>query len=418
MGNWLSKIHHHFPIDLCDESVLKEPISALEDKAFILINNPEDIQYILDNKNGNYKKPQFANETFEACLGRGLITAEGITWRRKRKRAMQALSKQRLGHLIKRMSPAIHKCLLRFEDQAKSLPYIDFLHEINLLTFLVFMEIFFSSSLSYQNAEDFSVQFNKLAGFVAAGKIKNYDTYTEAQKFFDDFAYGLLHRRKETKERFDDILDVFIDSQSQDPDITDQEIRDEIITMSVGGYETCSTTLSFAGYLLSQNKDIEKQLQDEVIALVGDRPVELNDLPQLKWPQLIFKETLRLFPPVYIMHREAIKDDEINGYKIPMNSIVSICPWVMHRNINYWDDPFTFNPERFLKPPKINTYLPFGSGPRVCIGQNFAMQEGPLIIAALAQRFSLESPKDQKISIEASMLLNPKYGLKLILSPV
>lgn len=422
MDDCLRKILHAYPIDLNDEKVMSEPVSSVEaaGERFILVNHPNYIQQILEDKNGNYSKAQFSSAAFESLIGKGLLTSEGELWRRQRKSLNPAFRKKKLNLSGELISNTTHTYLKQLEEQIKQDPVVDFNYAMIYLTLSIFTKAFFSISLTPQEVdkiiktEKIMTKIIDSASLNQVGLEEN-EEYIDALKVYDDFAYNLIDERKKSNKKYDDVVDMLIASQQENPEITDQELRDEIISLLVGGHETCANAATFTGYILSQNKDVETQLRDEVKMVVGSRDVEASDLDQLTWPQMVFKEVLRLFPPAYIIHRTAINDDEIDGHKIPAKAIVTVCPWLTHRNPNYWEEPFTFKPTRFMTAPENFTFIPFGLGSRVCLGQGFAMIQGPLIVAALAQHFTFELPKDQKVSMYCGLLTRPRYGLHLIL---
>jgi cytochrome P450 len=204
--------------------------------------------------------------------------------------------------------------------------------------------------------------------------------------------------------------------------MTDQQLRDEVITLLLAGHETTANTLTWAWYLLSQNPQAAERLRGELSTVLHGRPPGIEDLPALPYARSVIQEALRLYPPAWIISRRAEQDDEIGGYPIPAGTVVSLSPYVMHRHPRFWPSPAAFDPDRF-SPAQAEgrpayAYFPFGGGPRLCIGRDFAMQEALLILATVAQRFDLRLVPGHPVEPEPLITLRPKFGVKMTLHPV
>jgi len=206
--------------------------------------------------------------------------------------------------------------------------------------------------------------------------------------------------------------------ESGDDLMTREQIRNEIIVLFMAGHETTANVLAWTWYLISQAPDIEKKLHQELDEVLGGRTPEFADVEKLKYTRAILDETMRLYPPVPILSRQALKEDEIRGKKIPAGSLVLIVPWIIQRHQKFWKNPDHFIPERFMpgaeKPQKF-TYLPFSAGPRVCIGKSFGITESVLAIALIAQRFRLTLPANADVKHECRLTLRPKGKLPMTL---
>jgi len=203
--------------------------------------------------------------------------------------------------------------------------------------------------------------------------------------------------------------------------ISPEELRNHVITMFTAGHETVAQTLAWTWYLLSQHPAQEAKLHAELEAVLAGRSPSLEDLDRLPYTRSVIEETLRLYPPFHMLAwREAQNDDEVCGVSIPRGATVSIVPWVLHRHRKLWEQPGRFDPERFspegsVERPRL-AYLPFGVGPRVCIGAVFAMTEMALILATVAQRYQLCLVPGHKVEPQARLLLRAKYGLPMTLT--
>ena len=189
--------------------------------------------------------------------------------------------------------------------------------------------------------------------------------------------------------------------------------------MLIAGHETVASALAWTWYLLAGAPEVEAKLHEEVDRVLAGRPPTADDLPKLPITGMIFDEALRLYPPAWIITRKALADDEIGGYHIPAGTLVVTSPYVTQRDARFWDSPDAFDPERFSPERSVGrprfAYYPFGGGPRLCIGNHFALVEAGLVIAAVAQRYSLRLVPGQQIAVEPSVTLRPKHGLMMTL---
>jgi cytochrome P450 len=204
--------------------------------------------------------------------------------------------------------------------------------------------------------------------------------------------------------------------------LSDQQARDEIVTIFFAGHETTAATMAWAFYLLSQHPDVEERIRAEAKSVLGRRTPTFADLPKLVYMQQVIHEVLRLYPAAYLFAREALVDDVLDGYPIPTNTLIFISPYVGHRDPKYWPDPERFDPERFA-PQQVasrprHVYYPFGEGPHVCIGNNFALMEMQLILSMALQRFRLRLVPNHPIALKPEATLRPKYGMKMIIEPL
>ena len=201
--------------------------------------------------------------------------------------------------------------------------------------------------------------------------------------------------------------------------MTREQIRNEIIVLFMAGHETTANVLAWTWYLISQSPEVENKLHEELDSVLGDRTPTFEDVANLPYTRAILDETMRLYPPVPILSRQALKEDEIRGKKIPAGSLILVVPWLIQRHKKFWKNPDHFMPERFMpgaeKPVKF-TYLPFSAGPRVCIGKSFGITESVLAIAIIAQRFRLNLPLNADIKHECRLTLRPKGKLPMTMS--
>jgi cytochrome P450 len=229
----------------------------------------------------------------------------------------------------------------------------------------------------------------------------------------------MIAERRTLQTEGRDLLSMLLLAQDEETGqgMNDRQVRDEVMTLLLAGHETTANTLTWTWYLLSQSPEIERRLHTELNEVLGGRVPTVEDLPALKYTRMILEEALRLYPPAPILSRKAIADDELQGYPIAANSMILISPYVTHRHPAFWEEPEQFDPERFrpersaARPPYA--YFPFGGGPRICIGNHFAMMEAQLILATVAQRYRLRLVPGHPVEPQVVVTLRPRYGLPM-----
>jgi cytochrome P450 len=246
--------------------------------------------------------------------------------------------------------------------------------------------------------------------------------YNRALKTLNDNIYPLIADGRQSPK--DDLLGMMLRMRDAETGqgLTDQQARDEVVTIFFAGHETSAATMAWAFYLLSQHPEVEERLRTEVQHVLNGRMPGFADLAQLTYMQQVLHEVLRLYPAAYLFAREAVTDDVIDGYRIPAKDMIFITPYVTHRDAKYWRDPERFDPDRF-SPEQMagrprHVYIPFGEGPHVCIGNHFAMMEMQLILTMALQRFRLKLVPDHPIALRPEATLRPKHGIKMIIQEI
>jgi cytochrome P450 len=203
--------------------------------------------------------------------------------------------------------------------------------------------------------------------------------------------------------------------------MSDQQLRDEVMTLVMAGHETTANALAWTFYLLSKDPEVERRLRREVISAIGERAPDAQDAPRLRYAKMVVEESMRLFPPVWAIERQALEEDVVGGFRVPKRALVAISPFLLHRHRAYWENPEGFDPDRFSPEategrPKF-AYLPFGGGPRQCIGMGFASIEAQMILARIVQRFRLELVPGHRVELEPVVTLRPRHGLPMRVRP-
>jgi cytochrome P450 len=240
--------------------------------------------------------------------------------------------------------------------------------------------------------------------------------YARAVRRLDALLYGLIEEHRASGQDRGDLLSMLMRARDEaGAPLTDRELRDETVTLFLAGHETTAIALSWTWHLLSEHPEVEEKLLEELGAVLSGRSPSPEDLPALRYTEMVVKESMRLYPPAYAFGREAVADCEIGEYFVPAGTTLLMWPWVIHRDPRYYDDPEVFRPERWsteraAELPRF-AYVPFGGGPRICIGNQFAMMEAILILATVAPRFRLVRVSERPVTPFTSITLRPDGGV-------
>jgi cytochrome P450 len=242
-----------------------------------------------------------------------------------------------------------------------------------------------------------------------------------AVRRLDAIVYRMIEERRRRREERDDLLSLLLHAQDEDGSrMTNQQLRDETMTLFLAGHETTALALTWTWYLLAQHPEVEARLVDELERVVGGRTPTVADMSRLRYTERVIQEVMRLYPPVYAIGREAVQDCVIGGYHVPAGTTLLMSQWVMHRHPRYFPAPEVFNPDRWTEEhakrlPKY-AYFPFGGGPRVCIGNTFAMLEAVLVLATLAPKVHFSLLPGHPVRPRPLVTLRPEYGIKGIIT--
>jgi cytochrome P450 len=244
--------------------------------------------------------------------------------------------------------------------------------------------------------------------------------FERARALLDKIIYGIIADRRKSGHDAGDLLSMLLLAQDEGSGMSDKQVRDEALTLFLAGHETTANALTWTWYLLSQNPEVESKFHAEIDRALSGRLPGFDDLPQLKYVEMVFAESMRLYPPAWGIGRRNLEAYQIGEYSIPARSIILMSPFVVHRDPRWFPDPESFDPDRWLPEaaaarPKFS-YFPFGGGARVCIGERFAWMEGVLLLATLAQRWRLSLVKGHRVETRALITLRPKYGMQMTAS--
>jgi cytochrome P450 len=403
-------------------------IRALPGAWYYLITHPEGVEHVLQKNPKNYRKPDVLIKPVRYLMGNGLFSSEGDFWLRQRRLMQPAFHRQQVAALGRQMSAAA-SALVEQWDRGEPGRVMDVVPDMMRLTLGIAGTTLFSHDMSGE-ADTLGRAFRVVFAHVSR-RMNSQLTLPlwvptagnrevrHARELLDRVVLEVIEGRRRHGPGPGDLLDLLLAARDEESGtgMSDQQLRDEVLTLLTAGHDTVGAALSWAWHLLGQQPEAQEALADEARGRLGGRPPAVDDLPHLPLARAVFDEALRLYPPAPGVLRETIGADTIDGRPVPAKALVMPLAYLTHRDPEWWDEPEKFRPERFLPGagagrPKF-AYFPFGGGPRVCIGNTFALTEGPLVLAALAQRFRLESVPGHVVVPDATFTLRPKNGVMM-----
>jgi cytochrome P450 len=394
-----------------------------------LASDPADIKHVLQDNARNYHKSPLYDRLRDS-LGNGLLTSEDSFWLRQRRLAQPAFHRQRVLAMAEAMADCTEQMLERWDRTASRGETIDIVAEMMALTQAIIVRTMFSTDLGATAAivnRTWPIINRRIGETFWSTKLETSLPLPANRRFWgalrelETVVYQIIADRRQTRRDESDLLSMFLAARDDETGagMTDRQLRDEVLTMLLAGHETTSLALSWTYYLLSRHPDVDQRIADEVDRVIGGERPSFAHIDRLTSTRRTIEESLRLYPPAWGFSRRALADDEVGGYQIPKGSLVFLIPFVLHRRPKLWPNPDRFDPDRFA-PEHESTrprfaYIPFGGGPRGCIGNQFAMVEAQLIVAAVAQRYRIELVPDQDIRPEPLITLRPAPGIRAIL---
>jgi cytochrome P450 len=392
-----------------------------------LINKPEYIEHVLVTNHANYRKSHFLRHMLGPLLGDGLLISEGEFWRRQRRIAAPAFHRKRIADFVGTMVSCTEATLARWD--VKTEPF-DVAADMMALTLSIIARTMFSRDVSgeveaVRRLMDIVVTLRPsvldLLGLPEWLPRRQPPAYRRAIAEFDALVSRFLAEQRASGINPGDLLSMLLAARDSETGegMSDKQLRDEILTIFLAGHETTANAVSWTWYLLARNPEAEARLHDELDRVLGGRAPNADDLAKLKWTRMVIEEAMRLYPPAHTIMRTAIGEDRIGGVRVPPGALITISIYVTHRNPNLWPEPERFDPERFAPAAVARrhrfAYLPFGGGPRICIGSSFAIAEAQVIIAVIAQRYRLPLAPGRLVEPIGLVTLRPKTGLWITL---
>jgi cytochrome P450 len=397
-----------------------------------VVNEPNGVRHVLLDNAQNYKKSELSRRILEPGLGRGLITTDGELWRRHRRIMAPAFDPRSVAGYAPVMTEVTEEMLAQWDAMPER-------SEVDVAVAMMHTTLHIISRAMFSSDSD------EIVDVVERG-VSEYQTTVRPNLLdllhFPEWLTELISPRMADGilNEFDASVDRLLTERGRAPDaepkdllarliaardtetgggMTAQEVRDQVVTIFMAGHETTAQALAWTWYLLSQHPAAEAKLHAELASVLEGRTPRHEDVANLPYARMVLEEAMRLYPPAHTLGRQPIAADEVSGHRIPAGSTVLIVPWMLHRKPSLWERPDRFEPERFSPEraaarPRF-TYLPFGAGPRICIGAAFAMEEGILILATIAQRYRLRLKPGHPVEPQGLITIRPRYGLPVIL---
>jgi cytochrome P450 len=391
----------------------------------IVLNHPDHAQHVFRDHARNYEKGGKFWEIIRELLGNGLVVSEGAFWLRQRRMLQPQFHRQRLAALTALMSEAIAEALQSWPTAGKQ--PLELGKAFADMTMRIITRTMFGGGLEQSEIEQVSAALTYAVNYTMPAMItRSLPTwlfaarerrFQEAVAQIDAVVYKVIERSRaaiQAGDYADNLLSMMltlVDEESGEG-MTDQQMRDETMTIFLAGYETTSVALTWALPLLLHHPEYLQKVQNEIDTVLGGQPVTFSTVGQLSYTRMVLQEVLRLRPPASWLPRVAVEDDEIAGYRIPAGSMVVLPIYMYHHHPAFWEQPTVFDPERFSPERSAGrhafAWMPFGAGPRLCIGRDFAMLEGQMILATVLQQFTLTALSKEMPLPQLAATLKPR----------
>jgi cytochrome P450 len=430
------------PVPVLDRSKLgslrllrRDPIALLEDAAdlgdvvrvpmprveLFVVNHPDLVWDVLATGNHDFHKSP-ALQNARRVLGDGLLTSEDEVHRRQRRLIQPIFHHERIDAYSEAVVDEAERASDRLADDAT----VDLHAEMARLTLAIVGRTLFATDVEsaetrqvtaalHEILSQFGRQFSPWFPITERLPLPAARRFDRSVAVFDRMISSLITERR-TSGLGDDLLSLLLAAQEDGEGMTDTQVRDEAVTLFLAGHETTSNALTWTWWLLGRHPDSEARVHAELEAIVGSRPPVIGDLPSLPYLRAVLSESLRLRPPAWAMGRQAMAPHELAGITLLAGSVVVVSPWLLHHDERWWPRAQAFEPERWLAPdpgrPR-HAYLPFGGGPRMCIGEGFAWMEAGLVLATIAQRWRFSLEPAPPVELQPVITLRPRHGMPM-----
>ena len=401
--------------------------------AYVLYH-PDQVKRVLQENHRNYNK-NFPNmKVAREIFGNGLFTSDGESWLHQRRLMQPSFHHKRLAGFGRLMTEATVNMFERWQSLSSNDAPLDIPLEMMRLSLRIAGLALFSLDLSNE-AETVGRTFSTLGPLISRYATLPFPPLwvptprnrrlLAGLNTLDNVVYAIIEERRKQSVDTDtpDLLWMLLSARDEETGLgmSDQQLRDEVLTLLLAGHETTAAALTWTWYLLAQHPDVERRLHAELDTVLGGRRPSVEDLDKLPYTRMVIQEALRLYPPAFGFTRFAAGEDEMGGYRIPANSVIFLSAYCTHRHPAFWEEPEVFDPERFTPERSAGrprfAYFPFGGGPRQCIGNTFAMMEAQLVVATVAQRYSLRLVPGHRVEPQVLLTMRPRYGLPMMLHP-
>jgi len=391
-----------------------------------VLSHPDLVKDILVVRHRDVMKGR-GLQALKELLGEGLLTSEG-DFHRKQRRTIQPIFRH---DRIRGYGEAMVEQAERTADGWIDGATVDVHQEMYRLTLAIVGRTLFDRDIEAEDAREVSEAlgsglelFDRLmslfAPLLSRLPLPKTRQLNRARARLDAVIYGMIEERRRTGADGDDLLSLLLRARDEEGDggaMTDRQLRDEAMTIFLAGHETTSVALTWTWYLLSQHPEAEARLHAELDEVLGERPPTVDDLPALPYTEMVLTESMRLYPPAYVLGRTALEDLDLGGYLVPKGATMLTSQWVVHRDPRWFDEPLEFRPERWTPEARASlpryAYFPFGAGPRICIGEPFAWMEGALLLAAMARRWRMRLVPGHPIATQPKVTLRPAHGMQM-----
>ncbi len=414
---FLRKMHDHYG-DIVEMSMFTQRAT--------LLSHPDYIQSALVEHADKIQKSPLDHAVFEQWMGSSLFISEGAFHKRQRKLMQPAFHHKRIEAYGEVTTDFTARMMAQWHDGMT----VDIHDAMTKLTLFVVSKVLYDADVS-EHADGIGTAIHTLNhqgeeaykrgfAFPLWLPLKSTKSIKDALKTVNAVMMPIIETRRKQPEDRGDLLSMLLAAQDEEDGsgMTDDQVRDEAVTLFIAGHETTSNALAWAWYLVSQNADVERKLHAELDTVLGGRTPTVKDLSELKYTEMVIKEAMRLYPPAWILNGRALQDDiEIDGYVLRKGMVLFISPYVAHRDARYFDNPDQFMPERwendFEKRIPRYAYFPFGGGARICIGNSFAMMEARLVLAQVASQYRVVVEPTTIVTPEPLITLRPKGGIQV-----
>ena len=395
-------------------------------REFYFATRPDHVKDLFVTNHKNFQKSR-ALKLARYILGDGLLTNEGESHRRQRRMIQPSFHAQRInayGETMIEYAARYATTWEAFDGQS-----VDVWEQMMHLTLAIVAKTLFDADVESE-AHEIGDALTTIMGlfervFQPAAVVRTMVPtprnirFMLARRRVEQTIRRIIDERRASREDRGDLLSMLLRAQDEDDGgtMTNKQVRDEIITLFFAGHETTANALTWTWYLLAKHPEVERKLHGEIDEVLGDRLPTPADAPKLEYARRVFAESLRLYPPAYVIGRTALRDHKLDVYTVPRGAVILVSPFVTHRDPEYFPDPLTFDPDRWA--PELQrerhkfAYYPFGGGPRTCIGESFAWMEGVLLVSVLAQRWRMELPPGHSVEFDPQQTLRPKNGMTM-----